>query len=381
MVFTPSLLRDKQYTRLLARWHGNPREKPLFPKPILPGSMKRFAVESHYFNECGVSHSVPIHPMTENPLKRNPSPPESAGVAQESALSLGTAGQRNNVGAISTGLDYLLDHHAQWDCSTASDFWVGACVVARLGELPAQYINSGLRSKIETALNSLARVRFAGSRWGSSSHQDAELTARTIVALRAGNRELPAGMLQALGRCRQADGGFALSPEDWSGSAPEITVTAIQALRTIDRPAEDFLTGRMQSDENHLASWLQVCAGILDWDKGLAPLPLLNQACRLVVRVVPRSAFQQALLLRCLVRLRLQQAWVAVADLRAWQLENGSWPGPAPRRPAAAGSSLNSDVRNVISTVTAVSALALCESQPGLYFGSDLPRPRRLYES
>jgi hypothetical protein len=318
--------------------------------------------------------------MTENPLKHN-SLLERSSVAQDSALPLGTTRQRSSAGAISAGLDYLLKHFAEWDCSGVSDVWVGACVLVRLNELPGHYINSVLRPKIETALNNLTRIRTAGGSRRSSAQDDAEITARTIVALRASDRPLPEGLLQSLGRCRQTDGGFALSPEDWSGSAPEITVIAIQALRTMDRAAEEFLSGRMQSDENQLASWLQVCAGILDWNKGLAPLPLLNQACRLIVRVAPQNAFEQALLLRCLVRLRLQQAWVAAADLRARQLENGSWPGPAPRRPAAAGASLNCDVNNVIPTVTAVSALALCESQPGLYFGSDLPRPRRLYES
>ena len=319
--------------------------------------------------------------MTENPRKRNLPLPDASSASPDSVPSLASTGRRSSAAAISAGLDYLLDHYVQWDCSGASDAWVGVCVLARLNELPEHYINNLLRPRIETALNNLVRVQTAPGGWRFSAQDDAELTARTIIALRAGNRKLPEGLEQSLGRCRQTDGGFALSPEDWSGSAPEITVTAIQALRAMDRAAEDFLSGRMQSDENQLSSWLSVCAGILDWDKGLAPLPLLNQACRLIVRVGPQSAFEHALLLRCLVRLRLQQAWVSAAELRNRQLENGSWPGPAPRRPGTARASLNPDVRNLVPTVIAVSALALCESQPGLYFGSDLPRPRRLYES
>lgn len=316
--------------------------------------------------------------MTEEKSKRDPVQPAGK-ISPEGVPSSVSAGQRSNAAAIAQGLDYVLKQCAHWDGSADSDPWVTACMLARLRELPEAYINKLLGPKIDSALDSLIRLRTAGGR-RAADQDDAELLGRIIIALRVSCRTLPDGLLQAVGRCRQSDGGFALSPEDWSGSAPEVTVTAIQALRTIDRAAEDFLTARMQSGQNQMSSWLCVCAGILDWDKGLAPLPLLNQACRLVVRAQAQSAYEHALLLRCLLRLRLQQAWASAAELRNLQLENGSWPGPAPRRPAA-GLSLNPDARNLIPTITAVSALALCESQPGLYFGSDLPRPRRLYES
>src|SRR5262249_52721101 len=325
--------------------------------------------------------SLPNSPgieMTENLTKRKPMAP-AGNSTQETAPA--ASGQRTSPAAIAAGLEYLLEHSSYWDCSHAADCWVGACILIRLSDLPGHQITGYLRRKIEIALDNLAQGRAIAAARRSAVRDDAELIARSIVALRAYGRRIPDGLLQCLGRCRQTDGGFALAPEDWSGSAPDITVNAIHALRTIDRPAEDYLSGRIQSDESQLSTWLSVCAGILDWDKGLAPLPLLNQACRLIVRVQPQSAFEHALLLRSFVRLRLQQAWTSAGDLRRLQLENGSWPGPAPRRPAPAGASLNSDVKNLIPTVTAISALALCESQPGLYFGSDLPRPRRLYES
>ena len=318
--------------------------------------------------------------MTENPQKRSSLAQDSGAVSRDSARHTTSTTQRSSVAAIAVGLDYLLDHYSDWDCSSFSNTWVGASVLIRLNELPQSNLHNLLRAKIEAAQENLHRLRTAlGGR--SPDQDDADNIARTIIALRAGGRQLPEGLLQSLGRCRQTDGGFALFAEDWSGSAPEVTVTAIQALRTMDRAAEDFLTGRMQSDEGQMTSWLSVCAGILDWEKGLAPLPLLNQACRLLVRIRPQSAFEHALLLRCLVRLRLQQAWLSAAELRGMQLENGSWPGPAPRRHSSGSASQSPDVKNLIPTVTAVSALALGESQPGLYFGSDLPRPRRLYES
>jgi hypothetical protein len=94
----------------------------------------------------------------------------------------------------------------------------------------------------------------------------------------------------------------------------------------------------------------------------------------LTARFAAESALEQALLLHCLVRLRLNRAWTQAASLRALQKDDGSWPGPSM-------APLNCDNNNVIPTVTAVSALVLGESQPGLYFGSDVPRPRRLFES
>lgn len=322
--------------------------------------------------------------MTEKQSKTSLPVPEGGGSPSSDRTSpMATGNQRSSAGAISAGLEYLEQHYSQWDCSIAGDAWVGACVLARLRELPEPEISNSLRRRMETALNNLMRAHAASIAPSSKddAKDDAELIARTIVAFRAGGRQLPQGILQSLGRCRQTDGGFALSAEDSNGSAPEITVTAIQALRTMDRSAEEFLSARMQNDESQLTTWLSVCAGILDWDKGLAPLALLNQACRMIVRARPQSAFEHALLLRCLIRLRLQQAWVAAAELRRLQLENGSWPGPSPRRPGVGGVSFNPDIRNLIPTVTAVSAIALCEAQPGLYFGSDSPQPRRLYES
>ena len=82
-------------------------------------------------------------------------------------------------------------------------------------------------------------------------------------------------------------------------------------------------------------------------------------------------------MLRCLLRMRQQRAWLVAAHLRVLQAEDGSWPGR--ERPKAYGiSQFELDDRRVLATATAVSALALAEFQPGLYFGSDLPAPRRL---
>jgi hypothetical protein len=45
--------------------------------------------------------------------------------------------------------------------------------------------------------------------------------------------------------------------------------------------------------------------------------------------------------------------------------------------PIDPASALISDANEPLVLATAISALAMAESQPGLYFGSDLPLPQR----
>src|SRR5215475_7769997 len=194
--------------------------------------MKRIASPLHYLTSEQSPPNSPGIEMTENLPNRKPVAPLSNGT-QESAT---TSGQRTSVAAIAAGLEYLLEHSSYWDCSHAADCWVGSCVLIRLSDLPGHQITGYLRRKIEIALDNLAQGRAIASARRSAVRDDAELIARSIVALRSYGRQIPDGLLQCLGRCRQTDGGFALAPEDWSGSAPDITVNAIHALRTIDRP-------------------------------------------------------------------------------------------------------------------------------------------------
>jgi hypothetical protein len=282
--------------------------------------------------------------------------------------------QHTNPKAIAAGLKYLisqrLDRH--WGACGAEP-QVTACVLARLGELTPQFVSQSLRRTMEKALQWLAEARTPEAGWGYAGKNDADSTAWAVIVLRKNNRPVPEAALQLIRRCRRLDGGFAARPEGGPGD-PEITALAIQALGVLDNAAENFLLSRLQSDGARLASPLSVCSAILDWEKGLAPLSLLNQACQLTARFAAESALEQAMLLHCLVRLRLNRAWTLAASLRAGQRDDGSWPGPS-------AAPLHADDKNIIPTATAVSALALSESQPGLYFGSDLPRPRRLHES
>jgi hypothetical protein len=185
--------------------------------------------------------------------------------------------------------------------------------------------------------------------------------------------------LEFLRACRQFDGGFAPCPAESSSrrqsSVPEITAVAVSALGQLDWATEDFLASSLRSQDgrstsvNRLASRLLVCSEILDWREGMASASLLNQVRQLASGFGNESALDRALLLRCLLRLRMQRAWSLMAGVRAMQSEDGSW------------SQHQHDGQKIIATVTAVSALVLGESQPGLYFGSDSPLPRRLHQS
>jgi hypothetical protein len=291
--------------------------------------------------------------------------------------------RRTNAEAIAAGLVYLLEQrrNRRWGHLSlpwgAADAPVTACVLARLGELPSHFIGASLRGTIADSLDWLQQARTSEGGWGYPGGNDAESTAWAVIALRKHARPAPDSALELIRRCRRPDGGFASDPEGSKGT-PDATALAIHALGAEDgvhaRDAGSFVSYWLSSEWSRLTAPLSVCAGILEWEKGLATFALLNQVCRLTADFHAKNALEQALLLRCLVRLRVNRAWSVAADLRAAQLADGSWPGPS-----LAG--LNFDDKRIISTVTAVSALALGDFQPGLYFGSDLPRPRRLHES
>lgn len=109
----------------------------------------------------------------------------------------------------------------------------------------------------------------------------------------------------------------------------------------------------------------------------MAPWFVVNAVRQLTCQHPGESAWEQALLLRCVTRLRLQTAWALAAGLRRMQQTDGSWPGSAQFAPLSAVSPHQSgprfDDQGVLATVTALSALAMGDLQPGLYFGSDLP--------
>jgi len=303
--------------------------------------------------------------------------------------------QRTSTEAIAAGLEFLMSRRqdGRWrDFSPTigeSDAWVTGYVLARLGEFPPAYISHTLQQQVAESLAWLKEVRNPVGGWGYRAHGKdcADATAWAIIALRRHGQPAPRSAIGLIGQCHRPDGGFAAYPETsqedrvCQASAPDITAVAVKALEKLDPSCQRFLASHLRTDVPgttcRLASRFFVCSAILDWDTTTAPWPLLNQVCQFTAQQNEESVFEQALLLRCLVRLRIQRAWSVSASLRLLQQGDGSWPGSALLPPLlsvpAGKSQVRFDDQRVFTTATAVSALVMAESQPGLYFGSDVP--------
>jgi hypothetical protein len=274
-----------------------------------------------------------------------------------------------NSDVLAAGFDYIASRLDNGKCSALqgshSDSFNLACVLAFLGDVPLSFLGRRLRQRIEQSLDWLLQAQAPSGGWrGSSGEEEAGPTAWTILALKKNGRNVPWAALDRLWRCRARDGGFAKRAGETHSTLVE-TAVAVQALGSIDVDAERFLYAHLQSGAADQAHHLEASAAILDCDKSAVPFPLLNLACQVTADVHAATARDRALLLRCLLRLRLTRAWILAEELRAMQLADGSWQG--------------SGGNDVIATAAALAALALFEAQPGLYFGSDLPRPRRLH--
>lgn len=329
--------------------------------------------------------------MTDQPARLEKQLTASASAPQESP--------RRHFAAesITAGLQWLsaAHEHDHWTDSSmldnGFDVWVTACVLARLGELPPAFISHSLRQQIERSLDWLEHARLAGQGWSvnSSAVPDAFTTSWAIIALRSHRRSVPRSSLDLLLRCRQANGGFSPYPQGapldgpYNVSSPEITVTALRALGMCDSAAEAFVSSHLRGDVSLAGvartARLYICSEVLDWESGLGSRSFLNKVSQSIPPLGDVRAYEQALVLRSLLRLRNQRAWAVGAALRGMQLEDGSWPaGPVHGLlPAQTPGSLCCTNFRTITTATAISALVMSESQPGLYFGSDLPLPRR----
>jgi len=304
----------------------------------------------------------------------------------ETHQGLALAQRRTSLEAIRAGLKFLLSprqrEESHWGARGLDSVLVTASVLSRLGELAFPYFSRAQQRNIDDSLLWLEQARTPEGGWGRrlDVRCDIESTARAVLALRAYRRQVPEAALRFIRRCRRPDGGFGAHPgDDLRSKTLEMTALAVRALAEKDYAAEDFLSARLQPGGNgltNLSSRLSAFAEILDCDK--ASPCLVAKVRHLMPAFSGESVLDQALLLRSLLRLRNPWAWSLIAGLRATQMEDGAWPGPATiaGRPDA-----EVEEEKTVSTATAISALALGECQPGLYFGSDSPQPRRLYES
>jgi hypothetical protein len=195
--------------------------------------------------------------------------------------------------------------------------------------------------------------------------------------------------LDLIRSCRRGNGGFSILPcaiqasETSRPGAPDVTAIAVRALASIDAASSEFLASHLRTDipgtPCRLASAFFVSSTLLDWEPGMAPWFVVNTVRELTCQQADEGAWEQALRLRCMMRLGLQSAWALSAGLRRLQQPDGSWPGAGYAQPAPVsavsgqGASPFTDQEGILATVTSLSALAMGDLQPGLYFGSDLP--------
>ncbi len=313
--------------------------------------------------------------------------------------------RRTNREAVLAGLEFIFA--GREDChwtdfsvlENTLEIWVSSYVLTRLADVPGDFIHRDFRLQMEKSLDWLMDARTPDGNWGAGRNleADADTTAWAVIALRRHGRKPPQTALEFIRGCQRPNGGFAAYPEKsrmeglYKLGATDTTVAAMKALALPNPGAEEFLAARFEAEIapswRRLASRLHLCSELLEMEDGMVSWFLLNRVSQSTAQYPADNAFEQSLLLRCLLRLRLQRAWPEAAKLRHMQLQDGSWASSAGLGPAMPGVALRqkthsavTDDQRILTTVTAVSTLATSESQPGHYFGSDLPQPRRFSE-
>jgi hypothetical protein len=298
--------------------------------------------------------------------------------------------RRDALGAIRSGLDLIFALHqalhreAYWASeSGAESAGMTASILMRLADVPARLLSHSHRQAIQNSLDWLTQAQDNGCWQNDDQKSDCLTTALAVIALRSHGRNVPPAALEFLAACRAGNGSFAASPD--SHAQPDalralaLTATACRALECVNPLTERFFVNglgpALPVAGSCNASRLFVCSEMLDWPAGQASMALLSKVTQLTMDVGSGTALAEALLLRSLLRLRISRSWCVAARLREMQAEDGSWRQSFSAGPSSAPSPMLAS--QAVVSATAVSGLAMAESQPGLYFGSDLPLPQR----
>jgi len=288
---------------------------------------------------------------------------------------------RDNREAIAAGIRFLSAkregrHWVEFtEIPGGSDLWITALVIAELSNMPVRSMNPALREELAQSADWMSGLQNDDGGWGFSAGQesDAESTSWTILALRGQGRAVPESATHFLERCRRSDGGIGLYPAERGAGRlskpenPDVAALMMRALGTGDASAEDFLkTCWLQTNRPlppaRLQSRFHTFAMLLEWESMPPTWPVLEKLCELMSSNRAENAFDQALLLRCLTRLRIQKASSVAAGLRRMQQADGGWPSSASLRLTVSGSEgsgpIYSDDQRILTTAAAVSALA-----------------------
>jgi hypothetical protein len=290
--------------------------------------------------------------------------------------------RRNNVQAIGAGMAFILseqrnNHWSDYNLPGSADVLTTAYVLARLGEVPYDLLSDTMRVQVRKALDWLIAARSPNGGWGRTvgAACDADSTAWAVIALRRQGSRVSADDLEALRSCRSANGNF---------GAPDIAAVAANALAELDAECSDRLASWLLaqgpgSSDCRFCTPLYACSALLELGPVKVSRSLLENVRDVVGRYEAESVFEQALLLRCLLQLGLQKAWWVADDLRGTQMPDGSWPASSRPCSGALRSASALDENRIFTAMTAISALVMANSQPGLFFGSEGLLPRRLY--
>jgi hypothetical protein len=287
---------------------------------------------------------------------------------------------RDNHEAIAAGLRFLCANRKapHWlefaGVDQGSDVWITAVVVAELSAIPAQLLTPDIHADLRVSTDWLLSLQNQDSGWGfkAGENSDAESTAWAMLALRGQNRAIPAQAMDFIHSCRSTDGGIGLYPAESvprkaaRRGKPDVSALVMRALDTVDASAEEFLKiGWIQTNRPLPAARLQsrfyTCALLLEWESLPQSWPMLEKLCALMSLNRAENAFDQALLLRCLTRLRIQKASSVSAGLRRLQQVDGGWPSSASQVTVSGTETPGAvclDDQRVLTTVAAIAALA-----------------------
>jgi hypothetical protein len=297
--------------------------------------------------------------------------------------------RRDATAVIRSGLDFIFAqrNHDFWaNCDHPKSVWTTANILVQLAD-SAKYLSHSRQQDIQLSLDWLTHRQRNGYWQNDGRQPDCLTTARAVIALRSHGRSVPSAAMEFLESCRLPDGSFVSLPA--KSSDPDLlkiltlTVTASRALQYLDPSTESFLVHglglALPVPQACNASRFNLCAEILDWPAGQASISLLNKVTQLTVEAGRNTALGDSLLLRSLLRLRISRSWAVAARLREMQSQDGGWPVPSSMAAKTTGQKHVFDPcdDSLVVAATAISALVLAESQPGLYFGSDQPAPQR----
>lgn len=289
--------------------------------------------------------------------------------------------------AIHRGLQALQSKHAEghWtDFSLPvgnSDAWVTAYVLARLADVPDRFLTAPLRRMVADALAWLLTQRTPNGGWGYNrlAGDDADSTSWAIIALQRQGHPVPPSAFAAIHRCLCPAGGVGTYPEGaiagqgWTQSVPDVTALAFQALSLFGESARAVFSRWPRLNGLLPAYWwaspLYTTAALLDCSVESGLPTILQAQHESLTRFVPTNAFDEALWLRCLLKIGHPSARAAARRLVDRQQEDGSWPAAAFLRLTSPEVTepwnvmdpgpIYHDRQRVFTTATAVSALGL----------------------